>query len=232
MRTILLAAGLGTRLSPLTNNKPKCLMPINGQPLLDIWLEALTEVGVGPFLINTHYLSNQVVNYIETSKYSKNVTLVYEPILNGTAGTLIKNLSFFNGEDGLLIHADNYCLEDLTLLINAHNNRPSHCVFTMLTFRSENPSSCGIVEIDEKGIVTGFYEKHPNPPNNLANGAIYILSSKLLNILELMHGDAIDFSKDIIGNFLGQIYTFETKKLFLDIGSVENYHKANANPRL
>ena len=68
MRALLLAAGLGTRLRPLTDTMPKCLVPIKGRPLLSIWLERLTQAGIGPFLINTHYLANQVEVLLEASQ--------------------------------------------------------------------------------------------------------------------------------------------------------------------
>ena len=91
MRAILLAAGYGTRLRPLTNTIPKCLVPIKGVPLLQIWLERLTNAGIGPFLINTHYLPKEVEGFAESSRYRDQVTLVHEPELLGTAGTLIAN---------------------------------------------------------------------------------------------------------------------------------------------
>ncbi len=56
MRALLLAAGLGTRLRPITDKIPKCLVPIQGKPLLEIWLDKLYEAGVQEFLVNTHYL--------------------------------------------------------------------------------------------------------------------------------------------------------------------------------
>jgi len=65
MRALLLAAGLGTRLRPLTDTVPKCLVPIKGQPLLGIWLDRLSKAGIGPFLINTHYLAEQVADFIK-----------------------------------------------------------------------------------------------------------------------------------------------------------------------
>ena len=159
MRAILLAAGIGSRLRPLTNNTPKCLMPIKGQPLLGVWLGHLSQANIGPFLINTHYLADQVESFIEASNYKNQVTLVNEPDLEGTAGTLIKNINFFQAEDGLLIHADNYCLADFIAFQEAHHNRPPECLMTMMTFRTDDPSSCGIVDLNERGIVTGFYEK-------------------------------------------------------------------------
>jgi mannose-1-phosphate guanylyltransferase len=224
---MLLAAGLGTRLRPLTDTIPKCLMPIKGQPLLGIWLERLTQVGIGPFLINSHYLASQVDAFIEASPYRGQVRLVNEPELQGTAGTLIANLDFFQGEDGLLIHADNYCLADFKAFQQEHRNRPPECLLTMMTFRTDDPSSCGIVELDERGVVIGFHEKTPKPPGNLANGAIYLLSSEFLKILVSYYQDASDFSTEIIPHFVGQIYSYETPELFFDVGSPESYQEAN-----
>jgi mannose-1-phosphate guanylyltransferase len=227
MKAILLAAGLGTRLRPLTNTIPKCLVPIKGKPLLEIWLERLTQAGIGPFLVNTHYLGNQVESFIQNSPYRNQVTLVHEPELLGTAGTLIKNLGFFQGEDGLLIHADNYCLADFSMFKQAHKQRPPQCVMTMMTFRTDAPSSCGIVELDDKGIVIGFHEKVANPPGNLANGAVYILSAELLKKMDNELSAAKDFSTEILGQFVGQIYTYQTDEIFMDIGSIPAYEKVS-----
>ena len=227
MRALLLAAGLGSRLRPLTNMVPKCLVPIKGRPLLGLWLERLTNAEIGPFIINTHYLAGQVQEYIASNPYRHKVSLVYEPKLQGTAGTLIANLHFFNNEDGLLIHSDNFCLADLKAFQLAHINRPRDCLLTMMTFRTSDPSSCGIVELNEKGIVIGFHEKVYNPPGNLANGAVYILSKELMNMLAVEFKGATDFSTEVLCKLVGRIYTFETSDLFLDIGTPESYELAN-----
>lgn len=227
MRALLLAAGFGTRLRPLTNQLPKCLVPIKGQALLGIWLERLTQAGVGPFLVNTHYLPDQVENYINQSDFCDMVTLMPERELLGTAGTLIANLDFFQGQDGMLIHADNYCLADLSAFIRAHLNRPSNCLMTMMTFRTSDPSSCGIVELDERNVVKGFYEKTNKPLGNLANGAVYILSKELLEILHRNSKKPTDFSCEILTKLIGKIFTHETQATFIDIGNPEAYARAN-----
>jgi len=227
MRAILLAAGCGTRLRPITNTIPKCLVPIKGKPLLEIWLERLTQAGIGPFLINTHYLSEQVQSFIELGPYNTQAALVYEHELQGTAGTLIQNLVFFQCEDGLLIHADNYCLADFSAFLQAHYQRPDECLMTMMTFRTETPSTCGIVELDERGVVVGFHEKVDNPPGNLANGAIYILTAELLDHLVTDLRTAKDFSTEVLHHLVGRIYTYETSGVFLDIGTPESYEQAN-----
>ncbi len=227
MRTFLLAAGLGTRLRPLTYNIPKCLVSIKGLPLLGIWLKRLTEANIGPFLINTHYLPEQVEAFIKASPYYEQVTLINEIELKGTAGSLIANLDFFQGEEGLIIHADNYCLADFTAFQRAHINRPAECLMTMMTFRTNNPSSCGIVKLDERGIVSDFYEKVDQPPGNLANGAIYIITPELLKKLGTDYHESKNFSTEIISRFIGQIYSYETSEIFIDIGNEDNYYQAN-----
>ena len=227
MKAILLAAGLGTRLRPLTETMPKCLVSINDKPLLEIWLERLSQANVGPFLINTHYLAKQVEEFVGKSKFKDNIKLVNEKLLKGTAGTLIDNIEFYKNEDGMLIHADNYCLADIEEFKKAHQNRPSKCLLTMMIFKTEEPSDCGIVEIDSRGVVIGFHEKVKNPPGNLANGAIYLLSKEFYKYLSDKNIKANDFSLEIISNLMGNIYTYETKEILIDIGTIKNYKKAN-----
>jgi mannose-1-phosphate guanylyltransferase len=227
MKAILLAAGFGTRLRPLTDTIPKCLVPIKGKPLLEIWLETLSNVGIDNILINTHYLSNQVLYYILKSKYKNNCIIVNEKQLLGTAGTLLSNLNFIGSEECLLIHADNYCLANFTDFLKAHKNRPSNCFITMMTFRTDSPKSCGIVEVDDQNIVVGFHEKVENPPGNLANGAIYILSIEFLNILKTQYQNLSDFSTEILPLFINKIFCYETKNKFIDIGTISKYNEAN-----
>lgn len=226
MRAILLAAGFGTRLRPLTNTMPKCLVPIHGQPLLGIWLERLTQAGIGPFLVNTHYLADQVEQFIATSPYRDQVTLVHEPTLLGTAGTLMANLDFFQGEDGLLIHADNYCLADFREFMDAHRHRPPQCLMTVMAFRTPTPSSCGILELDDQGVVVRFHEKVANPPGNLASGAIYLLSHQMLAQLSRRSDEVQDFSNQVLPYLMGRIFTYETSNTFIDIGTPEAYKAA------
>lgn len=227
MRALLLAAGFGSRLRPLTNSIPKCMVPIKGVPLLDIWLDRLKDAGIGPFLINTHYLSEQVVDFISQGPHKEYVTLKNEVQLLGTAGTLIANLDFFQDTDGLLVHADNYCLADFSAFMDAHHKRPKNCVMTMMTFKASRPSSCGIVVLDNKGVVIDFFEKKTNPPGDIANGAIYILSPEFFKEIKSWVSPPKDFSSEVIEKFLGRIYSYETKSIFLDIGTPESFREAN-----
>ena len=221
MRVLMLAAGIGERLRPITENIPKCLVPIGGKPLLLIWLERLSEAGFGPFLINTHYLHEKVNSLITDSPFRDQVTLAFEPNLLGTAGTLIENIDFFQGEDGLVLHADNYCPADRRAFRSAYQNRPEGCEMTMMIFKTDDPESCGIVKLDERGVVVGYYEKSEDAHGNLANGAVDIFNKSLF--CELKNMKISDISTDIIGKYIGKINVWESNSYFCDIGVESRY---------
>ena len=225
MKALLLAAGLGTRLRPITNNLPKCLVPINGKPLLEYWLENLTKIGINEFLINTHYFSDQVEKFIHESKYKSMVTLIHEEKLLNTAGTILENKDFLqqDNEPFILVHADNLCFCDFKAFIQSHKTRIKGTDITMMLFKTDNPESCGIVELDQNNVVQKFHEKIKNPPSNLANGAVYICEPSILNFLESLQKKEIDFSLDVLPSYMGKINTFINKIYLKDIGTIQNY---------
>src|SRR4030042_5227468 len=113
MKAILLAAGLGTRLQPLTNDIPKCLISIDGKPLLEYWITMLYNGGVFPLLVNLQHHADKVANFIYNSPYREFVTTVYEKKLLGTGRTLLINRVFFGDEPLMLVHADNLSIFDV-----------------------------------------------------------------------------------------------------------------------
>ncbi|MBU1342249.1 MAG: nucleotidyltransferase family protein [Proteobacteria bacterium] len=226
MKVLLLAAGLGTRLQPLTFDIPKCLVPINGRPLLDYWLEMMFNANMDSVLVNLHHMAEKVRCFIDESPYKGKVTAVYEEELLGTAGTLLKNKAFFGKDQILLVHADNFSLFDLNEFIRAHGSRPKACEMTMMTFTTDTPESCGILELDNEKVVTAFHEKVSSPPGNLANGAVYILENSIFSFLESLGEEKMDFSTQVLPFFLGRIFTFHNNRYHRDIGTMENYQKA------
>ena len=208
MKALLLSAGLGTRLRPITNMIPKCLVPINGKPLLEYWLENLSKAGIKEFLINTSYLSEQVEEFVRTSQYQSKITLVHEDELLNTGGTIVENSSFFDGKAFMLVHADNLSFCDFNAFINSHKSRPANCELTMMLFHTDNPSSCGIVELDSFNRVVKFHEKVKNPPSNLANGAVYICEPTIIEFCINLNKKSIDFSNEVLPMFMGKINNF------------------------
>lgn len=231
LRAILLSAGLGTRLRPLTDKLPKCLMEINNVPILKIWIEKLALIGCTEILINTHYLSDKVNAFIENyDSKSLKIFISHEETLLGTAGTLIKNIDFVDGDgDTIFMHSDNFTNCDLNGLVEMHKNKSENCLLTMLTFDTDTPSSCGVVETDQNGILKAFHEKVENPPSKIANGAIYIFDKQFVNWLKDQKEEFIDFSQDVIPHLINKIQTWHTKEFFVDIGTPDSLRLAQLN---
>ena len=139
MRALLLAAGLGTRLQPLTNYLPKCLVPVHGRPLLDYWLENLLNHGIEQILINTHYMAPMVRQYLNQSTWLPYIKIVHEEILLGTGGTILKNRDFFKKETFLVAHADNLTIFDMQDFASQHATRPAGTELTMMVFETPDP---------------------------------------------------------------------------------------------
>jgi mannose-1-phosphate guanylyltransferase len=223
MKAILLTAGYGSRLRPLTDVLPKCLLPINGRPLLEYWFSMLISAGVTSILINLHYLQQIIKEWVQLTEYASNIKMIYEESLLGTGGTLFQNRNFVGDEPVMLIHADNLCFTDMKVYIATHKNRPQGTEITMMTFDTPTPETCGIVDIDHSGIVRAFHEKVASPPGNLANAAVYIVEPSVMDFLASLNKSFIDFSVEVLPAYMGKIYTFHNVNYHRDIGNPESY---------
>ncbi len=226
MKALLLAAGVGSRLRPITDTIPKCLVELGGRPLIDYWLDMLVPSGICPLLINLHYLADEMRSHLKRSPYADQISTVFEEELLGTGGTLLANRNWFDNESFMLLHADNLSLFDVGRFIARHRKRPAGCLVTMLVFETESPESCGIVVRDEQGIVREFHEKTTNPPGNLASGATFILEPEIFEYLEATGHREIDFSKEILPQLIGRIQTFEEVSYHRDIGTLPSLERA------
>ncbi len=224
MKILLLAAGYGTRLLPLTKKIPKCLVRINDLPLLNYWLRMLDKKGF-EIILNTHYLPNIVSEFIKKQTF-KNLTLsvIYEETLLGTAGTIRANKSFFSDSDFMVIHADNLSIFNIDDFIKTHKQRKQGIEITMMTFNTDEPQNCGIVDV-ENNIVKKMHEKKIGNYGNIANGAIYLFSRKVLDFISNKSID--DISTEVIPEFFGRIQVFQNNTYHRDIGNMESYLKAN-----
>lgn len=227
MRALLLAAGLGTRLQPLTKYLPKCLVPIHGRPLIDYWLENLLDHGVEEVLINTHYMASMVQKYLEQSTWLPYIKIVHEEILLGTGGTILRNRHFFKDEAFLVAHADNLTIFEVQDFADQHAKRPKGAELTMMVFETPDPQSCGIVSLDKQGVVQAFHEKVSNPPGNLANGAVYIFEPSVVTWMSGLGKTQVDLSNEVIPYFLGKIFSYKNILYHRDIGTMKSWIESN-----
>ena len=230
IRALLLAAGVGTRLRPYTENLPKCLMPVSRRPLLEHWLCTLYRQNVSKVLVNTHHHAEVVQEFLTRKPFQGWVDEVYEQELLGTAGTLRNNWQYFADSTTLLIHSDNWCQCDFGNFLRYHMfERPAHTLMTMMTFDTAAPENCGIVKLDKKGVVTEFYEKPTHPVSNLANAAVYILEPEIIDALGC-GPEIVDFSTEIIPKYLGQIATWKNCNIHRDLGVIDSLIDAQLDP--
>lgn len=227
MRALLLAAGLGTRLRPLTLQTPKCLVPIHGRPLLDYWLEALlSDARIERVLVNTHYLPEQVRAFVAASPWKARVDLVHETALLGTGGTILANRSYFGPGPLFVAHADNLTDAPLGRLIDVYCAADQGILAAVLAFRTTTPETCGILEVDGAGHVVGFHEKVPKPPGNLASGAVYVFSQEVVSRIAALRRPVVDLSTEIIPGLLPHMLALEHKGFFMDIGTPQALEEA------
>lgn len=226
MKAFLLAAGMGSRLKPITDTIPKCLVEINGHPMLDWWAKLFIEAGIDEVLINTHYLSERVHEYIENYNASNDRLKwieVYEETLLGSGGTVRNNWDFVKDEEVFMIcYADNLTDMSLGKMIEFHKSHPGDV--TMGLFHTNVPKQCGIADIDEKGLITEFVEKPESPKSNLANAGVYVAGREIRKLL--VDCDILDFGKDVLPKLVGNMYGFPIDAYFIDIGTMDNYNKA------
>jgi NDP-sugar pyrophosphorylase family protein len=228
VRALLLAGGLGTRLRPLTDAVPKCLVPIAGRPLLDYWINALTDAGVREARVNTHHLPELVRAYIAEVNRSGRLRLAetYESELLGSAGTVAANRDLADGaRDVLIVYADNFSDVDLGALLTFHRDHGDP--LTMMLFRAPRPERCGIAALDAGGRVLSFVEKPEHPASDLANAGVYALTAAAYR--EVADLRAFDLGFDVLPHFVGRMRGWPWPGYHLDIGTPEALERARAD---
>ena len=217
-RALILAAGLGTRLRPLTDTIPKCLVPIDGRPLLDYWVDVLVDAGIREAWVNTHAHAERVRTYIEAANEPGDFRLheTYEPELLGSAGTIAANAQLADGADEVVIvYADNFSNVDLPRMLEFHRSHGDP--FTMLLFHPPDPRACGIAELDEAGRIVSFEEKPKEPRSDLANAGLYIVSADVYREIAAMR--AFDLGFEVLPRYVGRMRGWVWEGYHLDVGN-------------
>lgn len=222
-KAFLLAAGVGTRLKPLTDRIPKCLVPVDGEPVLSIWLSLCEQLGLREVLINTHHLADQVKAWASRQVGGAvRIRLAYEPELLGSAGTVAANLDFVGDQDDFFVfYADNLVRADFDALLRFHRSHDGP--LTVALFHTLSPSNSGIARLDASGHITNFEEKPAHPQSDLANAGVYIARRELGRFLPA-RGFA-DFALDVFPRLAGEMRGFVIEGNVLDVGTPESYQE-------
>jgi mannose-1-phosphate guanylyltransferase len=223
VKAIILAAGNGERLKPLSDTVPKCLLPIRGVPIIKIWLRLCAANRLTNVLVNTHAHANMVHRYIKAHCDGFRLRLSYEDRLLGSAGTLRANRKWI-GSDGdfWIFYGDVLTNVRLKEMLAFH--RRQKVIATLGVCEVNNPAQCGVVSIDDRSMVKEFAEKPAMPLGNLAFSGIMIGTPALLD--EIPEQVPADLGFHVLPKLVGRMAAYRISEYLLDIGTPTTYQQA------
>ena len=217
-----MAGGKGTRLAPLTDHSPKPMMPILDKPILYYIIDLLKRHEITDISVTLGYMANKIIEEFGDGR-SLGVTLHYvierEPL--GTAGGVKSAAAGFQ-EDFLVISGDCYTDFNLTSLMDFHKNHGK--LVTIAATRVEDPSSFGVMLLNQAGKVRSFIEKPQVPISNIVSTGIYVFKKEILK--KIPQGFQ-DFARDVFPTIPGQIYAKIMPGYWSDIGTLLSYYSTN-----
>lgn len=227
MRAMVLAAGEGTRLRPLTDTCPKPLVPLAGRPLLEHTLCHLCSQGIHEVAINLHHRADAVMSRLgDGRRLGVSITYSVEETILGTAGAL-SSLEHYFTETFLLLYGDMLTDVAVAPLVEFHRSRGG--LATIGVFHVEDPSACGILDMEADGRVKRFLEK-PKPDqvfSRWANTGIYVLEPEVIKHIprQTFYDFAFQLFPDLLSKGL-PLYGCPVQGYVRDIGTWENYRQA------
>ena len=227
MKAFLLAGGLGERLRPLTLQIPKCLVPIRGVPLLEIWLRLCERHCIDEVLLNVVQHPERVQAFLDSRPPGRTrVHLVREGRPAGTAGTVLANRAFVAGDESFwVIYSDNLTKMALDRMLAFHRGHDGP--LTMGLFRASDPCAAGIAGLDEAGRIVDFEEKPPRPRSDLGNAGIYVVRQPVLDLIPSGR-PLVDFGHDVLPGLIGKMYGYRIPEYYVDIGTPAALARAEA----
>lgn len=230
---MIMAAGVGSRLDPLTQEVPKPLVPIANRPVMDILFEKLVDIGVKDVVANTHYKSEKIIERYKTNDLGVNFSYIDEDTLSGTAGGVKKCQFFFKeGEDFLVLSADGLSNADLKAGIESHKKSGAIASLGIKKIALEELPHFGVVVTDEDGFITGFQEKPAikDAKSDCINTGIYIFNYEIFNYIPA--DTFYDFAKNVFPELLSKgikINTFPVDEYWSDIGTLDQYRQSTVD---
>ncbi len=234
-KALVLAAGEGTRLRPLTLDRPKPMLPINGKPLLEHTITWLRRHGVKDIAINLHYCPEAIVYHFgDGAAFDVRIVYSREETILGTAGAVRKLNGFVTGGPLVVVYGDVLTDLDLGALLAFHSQSRARDPLTRVTmslYHVPNPTEVGLVGLDEHGRVTRFVEKPRLEEvfTDLANAGVLVIEPDIVDCI--LPDTFYDFGQHLFPQLLQSgvsIYgwVIPQNAYLLDIGTPEKYAQA------
>lgn len=228
MKAVVMAGGEGSRLRPITANRPKPLVPIGNQPIMEHILTLLKRHGINEIVATLHYLGDEIKSYFgDGSEFGVDLQYSVESVPLGTAGSVKKAEALLKDGTFLIISGDSLTDCDITKAIEFHKKKKS--LATLVLYRVPNPLEFGVVITGEDGRIQRFLEKPSWSEvfSDTVNTGLYILEPE---VLEYMDPDrSYDWSGDIFPRMLEDgkpMFGYIMEDYWADVGSLSQYREA------
>jgi len=214
MDGVVLAAGEGTRMRPLTAEQPKALVTVAGQPLLSHGFDALLSVGVERVVVVVGYRGDDIVAHYGDSYRGIPIEYVDQPEQLGTAHALAQALPAVEAPF-VVLNGDNVCRANLGAVVERHRETDAAATLLVETVSREEARATGVVETDGDGRVTGLVEKPDDPPSTLVNRGFYAFGDAIGPALDRIEPSARGEYEitDAVDDLLGRGSRVETVEL-------------------
>lgn len=228
MKAMILAAGLGTRLRPLTEEISKPMVPIVNRPVMEHIVDLLAKHGFRELFVNLHYHPDVIKRHFgDGEQWGLSITYSFEEELLGTAGGVKKLERELGGDTFLVISGDALTDLDLSALLAFHREHGS--IATLVITPVSDPSKYGVVITDDEARITGFQEKPSREvaKSYVANSGIYVFEPE---VLDMMPSGFYDFGSQLFPRFLEEgieFYGYKHGDYWNDVGSLEEYKAGN-----
>jgi NDP-sugar pyrophosphorylase family protein len=219
-KAMILAAGYGTRLKPITDNLPKALVPFKNGTMISYQLEKLKSVGIKEIVVNAHHFSEQLIKYFQENDFGVKVTVIAEKEILGTGGGVLNAKEYlFNEESFLVMNVDVYTNFSIDLLISEYEiSRP----FALLAVQKRDTSR--YLQFDGDFILKGRVKSDTLKENYYAFNGMHIMSGRVFSI------DYKNDFRDIIDIYLEEKKTVKGfdvgESVFIDLGKTESLKRA------
>lgn len=229
MKAMILAAGVGSRLDPLTRNVPKPLVPVVNKPVMEHIVEMLARNGFKEIMVNLHYLGDQIRGYFgDGSKWGVHIEYSPEDRLWGDAGSVKRCEDFFDEDVFLVVGGDDLADMDLKRLVRYHQDKKA--LATIALSLVDDPSEYGIALLNDRGKITRFLEKPKGEVifSNSANTGVYVFNRDVLDLIP--KGTQYGFGNSLFPMLLEQkarFYGYLTSSYWKDVGSLRQYQEAH-----
>ena len=225
-----MAAGVGTRLMPLTLSVPKPMIPVGNVPLMENIVELLAGNGFTDIIVNLHYHAEAIADYFgDGSKWAAAINYSYEEELQGTAGG-VKRCEWFLNDTFVIVSGDALTDIDLSGLVKEHKQKGALATIAMK--QVDKIEQFGVVITDEYGRIQSFQEKprQEEALSNLANTGIYVFEPEIFKYIPA--DQFYDFGKQVFPHLVrigAPFYGVKTDNYWCDVGNIDTYRQAQVD---